>query len=187
MECSSYATTCPVYSVCDEKCTSPHCGRTHGANVNTRLIATYTERLLEVRRDFSLYEDRVVVQARWYLTRRFEHVVKLAALKGEFQQLTIRYRVNRYAGWVMAVGALVFAMCYYNSKGAALGIVGWIALGVMIVGAVLTALTYRNRRIRFVRFHSRSGRAGLDIGCAGNNVAVFEEFVAHVRRQIAKA
>jgi len=154
--------------------------------VNTRLIATYTERLLEVRRDFSLYEDRVVVQARWYLIRKYEHVVQLATLKGEFQQLTIRYRIYRYAGWVMAIGALVFAMCYYNSKGAALGIAGWLALGVMVFGAVFTALTYRNRRIRFARFNSRSGRPGLDIGCAGNSAAVFEEFVTHIRRQILK-
>jgi hypothetical protein len=154
--------------------------------VNTRLIATYTERLLEVRREFSLYEDCVVVRARWYLCRNYEHVVKLATLKGEFQQLTVRYRIHRYAGWVLAAGALVFAMTYYNSKGAALGSVGWVALGVLIVGAVATALTYRNRRIRFARFNSRSGRPGLDIGCAGNNVAVFEEFVGHVRRQILK-
>lgn len=155
--------------------------------MNTRLIATYTERLLEVRREFSLYEDRVVVRARWYLTRSYEHVVPLVQLKGDMQQLTIRYRIYRYAGWVLALGALLFAMVYYNSQGGPLGILGWAALGVLVVGALGTALTYRNRRIRFVRFLTRSGRAGLDIGCAGNRVGEFEAFVADVRRQIAKA
>ena len=148
------------------------------------LIATYTERLLEVRREFALYEDRVVVQARWRLKRRFEHVVKLATLKGEIQELTIRYRMYRYAGWVMAVGALVFAMSYYYAEGGALGIVGYIALGVMILGSAFMALTYPNRRVRFARFNSKSGLAGLDIGCAGNDMAVFKKFVEQVRRRI---
>jgi len=155
--------------------------------VNTRLIATYTERLLEVQREFLLYEDRVVVRACWYLTRRYEHVVPLVQLKGDMEQLTIRYRIHRYAGWVLAIGALLFSMIYYNNRGGPLGIFGWAALGVLVVGALGTALTYRNRRIRFVRFLTRSGRAGLDIGCAGNRVEEFEAFVANVRRQIAKA
>ncbi len=85
--------------------------------VNTKPIATYTERLLEVRRDFALYGDRIVVQARWWPNRRFENVVSLATLKGEVRELTIRYRMFRYAGWVMAIGALqIFAMSYYNAK-----------------------------------------------------------------------
>ncbi len=150
-------------------------------------VATYTERLLEVQRHFTLYADRVVVQARWYLFRRFEHVVPLASLRGETQPLTIRYRLYRRASWVLAVGALAFAVCYYEQRNAALGIVGWIALGVTILGALLTVLTYPHRRIRFVRFPSRSGRPGLDIGCAGNSEQAFEDFVAQVRRQIAKA
>jgi len=155
--------------------------------VNTRLIAAYTERLLEVQREVLLYEDRVVVRACWYLTRRYEHVVPLVQLKGDMEQLTIRYRIHRYAGWVLAIGALLFSMIYYNNRGGPLGIFGWAALGVLVVGALGTALTYRNRRIRFVRFLTRSGRAGLDIGCAGNRVEEFEAFVANVRRQIAKA
>jgi hypothetical protein len=154
---------------------------------NTQPIATYTERLLEVRREFALYSDRIVVQARWWPNRRFENVVPLATLKGEVSELTIRYRMFRYAGWVMAIGALVFAMCYYNAKGAPLGAIGYIALGVMILGAAFLAVTYPNRRIPFARFNAKSGRAGLDIGCAGNELAVFKTFVEQVRRQIRKS
>ena len=134
-----------------------------------------------------LYDDRVVVQARWRLKGRFEHVVRLAALNSEIQELTIRYRLYRNAGWVLAVGALVFAAAYYNAKGEPLGIVGNIAMGVMILGAALMAMTYPNRRIRFARFNSKAGRPGLDIGCAGNDVAVFKGFVEQVRRRISKA
>ena len=150
-------------------------------------IATYTERLLEVRREFELYEDRVVVRARWRLKGSFEHVVQLATLKAEIQELNIRYRVYRYAGWVMAMGGLVFAAAYYHAKGGPLGMVGHIAMFVMIIGTTAMALTYPNRRIRFARFNSKSGRAGLDIGCAGNDTAVFKQFVEQVRQRILRA
>lgn len=155
--------------------------------MNTKLIATYTERLLEVRREFALYEDRVVVQARWRLKGSFEHIVKLTTLKGDIQELTIRYRMYRYSGWVMAVGGLVFAMSYYYAAGGPLGIVGHIAMGVMILGSAFMALTYPNRRVRFARFNSKAGLPGLDIGCAGNDMAAFKKFVEQVRRQILKA
>ena len=154
--------------------------------MSTQPLATYSERLLEVRREFALYDDRVVVEARWFPNRRFQHVVKLAALKGEFQEITIRYRMYRYSGWVMAIGALGFAACYYNAGDAALGAAGYVALGVTICGAVLLALTVPHRRIRFARFHTQAGRVGLDIGSAGNDTATFEEFVQQVRRQIRR-
>ena len=152
--------------------------------MSTQPLATYSERLLEVRRDFTLYDDRVVVQARWLLNRRFEHVVTLATLKGEFQEITIRYRMYRYAGWLMAIGALAFAVCYYNAPNMVLRAVGYVALSVTICGAVFMALTYPHRRIRFARFHTQAGRVGLDIGSAGNDIAAFEKFVQQVRRQI---
>lgn len=152
--------------------------------MNTEPLATYSERLLEVRRDFALYDDRVVVEARWFPNRRFEHVVKLDTLKREFQEITVRYRMHRYAGWVVAVGALAYAACYYYAQDAALQVVGYVALGVTICGAVLMALTYPHRRIRFARFPTRAGRIGLDIGSAGNDIATFEKFVEQVRRQI---
>jgi len=101
--------------------------------VDMKPIATYTERLLEVRREFVLYEDQVIVRARWLLKGSFENVVKLATLKSEIQELTIRYRVYRYAGWVMAIGALGFAAAYYRAGGGPMGIPGHIAMGVMIL------------------------------------------------------
>jgi len=154
--------------------------------VNTQPLATYSERLLEVRRDFALYEDRVVVQARWFPNRRFQHVVKLATLRGDFEEITIRYRMYRYAGWIVALGALVFAVCTYDAQGGTLGIVGYGALGVTICGIALMAATYAHRRIRFARFPTQAGPAGLDIGSAGNDSATFENFVCQVRRQIRR-
>lgn len=149
-------------------------------------IANYMERLLEVRRDFTLYDDRVVVQARWFPNRRFEHVVKLNALTRAVQEVTIRYRMYRYAGWVLAVGALLYAACFYYAQDMALQTAGYVSLGVAIGGVLLMALTYPNRRIRFARFPTRAGRIGLDIGSAGSDIAAFEKFVEQVRRQIPR-
>lgn len=152
--------------------------------MSTQPLASYSERLLEVRRDFTLYDDRIVVDARWFPKRRFQHVVKLAALKGEFQEITVRYRMYRYAGWIMAAGALAYALCYYNDQNTSLRAVGYVALSVAVCGALLMALTYPHRRIYFARFHTQAGRIGLDIGNAGNDNATFEKFVGQVRRQI---
>jgi len=163
---------------------SPRHANDHEA-VSTEPLANYSECLLEVRRHFTLYDDRVVVEARWFPNRNFEHVVKLATLKGQFQEITVRYRMHRNAGWIIAIGALAYAVCqYYNAQDVALRAVGYAALGVTICGAVLMALTYPNRRIRFARFLTQAGRAGLDIGSAGNDIATFEKFVQQVRRQI---
>ncbi len=73
-------------------------------------LATYSERLLEVRREFFLYPDRVVVKAHWLLKGNFEHTVRLENLKSDYRRLVVRYRVYRYAGWVLAVGSLLFAV-----------------------------------------------------------------------------
>jgi len=155
--------------------------------VNSEPRATYSERLLEVRREFALYDDRVVVQARWFPNRRVEHVVKLKALKGEYKEIVVRYRLHRYAGWVLAIGSLVFAMCFYGAQNAELGVLGYLSLGTAIIGALLMAVTYSNRRIRFARFLTSKGRPALDIGCAGNDTAAFAQFTELVRRQIRKS
>ena len=155
--------------------------------MNAKPIATYVERLLEVRREFALYDDRIIVRARWRMRGDFENVVKLATLKGDIEELTIRYRIYRHAGWMTTAGGLVFAMSYYYAGGKALGVEGYLAMGTMILGSALMALTYPNRRIRFARFKSRTGHPGLDIGCAGNDMAVFRDFVAQVRWRIPKA
>lgn len=150
-------------------------------------LATYTERLLEVRREFALHEDRVLVRARWLPKRRFERVVELAGLEGDVQEIVVRYRMYRYAGWILAIGALAFAACSYGAGGGPLGVGGYLALAVTVAGALLVAITYPNRRIHFARFSSRGGRIGLDVGSAGNDTATFQQFVEAVRRQIRKA
>jgi hypothetical protein len=149
-------------------------------------LAAYSERLLEVKREFLLFPDHVVVRAQWLLKGRFEHTVRLSTLKSDYRPLVIRYRVFRYAGWVLALGGLFFAMVFYQSKGGPLGLWGYLTLGVAILGAVALAVTYPLRRLAFVRFDPKSGRGGLDIGSAGNDEAKFRGFVRAVQQQITR-
>lgn len=149
-------------------------------------IATYSERFLEVQRQFLLYPDQVVVRARWLLRGRFETSVPLDTLKRDDRRITVRYRLNFYAGWVLAAGALGFAIAFYGARGAMPGLLGLLAGAVGAVGGALLLLTHRHRRTVFARFDPLSGRGGLDIGLAGNDPDTFESFVREVRRQILR-
>ena len=56
-----------------------------------------------------------------------------------------------------------------------------------MLGSGLFAVTHPNRRIRFARVESKSGRGGLDIGMAGNSAEAYQAFVDKTKRQIATA
>ena len=139
--------------------------------MSTEPLATYSERLLEVRREFALYDDRVVVRARWFPNRRFEHVVKLATLKRECQEITVRYRciVMRAGSWYQGTGVCRLLLLRPGpARSRRLR-----GLGRRDLRRVLMALTYPHRRMRFARFPTRrSDRAGHRQ--RGNDVAAFE-------------
>lgn len=151
-------------------------------------LATYTERLLEVRRVFDLYRDRVVVRAHWLLkNKRIEHTVRLDSLKAAPREVKVRYRMHRYAGWVLAIGALIFAAAYYKAQGGPLGIVGYIGAAVTAVGVMLMAMTYNKRHVTFLRFDPITPPGGLDIARAGPDVERFDEFIKLLKKQIKKS
>lgn len=149
-------------------------------------LATYSERLLEVRRDFALYPDRVVVTARWLLRGHYQHIVQLRNLTSGHKRLVIRYRMYRIAGWVLALGSLAFAAIYYSASGGPIGVAGYAALSVAVFGAVALALAYPLRRLEFARFDTRAGRPGLDIGGRSADDPRFTEFVRAVDREIRR-
>jgi hypothetical protein len=150
-------------------------------------LAKYSEHLLEVRRDFVLFPDRVVVTARWLLRGRFEVVVPLGRLVPGHRRVIVRYRFFRYAGWVLAIGALTFAALYYPSRGENLSPVALCALAVAVAGALGTALAYPLRRLEFARFLTPTGRPGLDVGVGRGDAATFAAFVRAVDREIPRS
>jgi hypothetical protein len=149
-------------------------------------IDTYSERLLQVRRDFALYPDRVVIRARWLLGRRVEQTVQLACLSPEPRPLTIRQKAARWAGWIFALGLLILAMAEYNRKGGAVGPLEYAGALVAAAGAALIFVTYPPK-VRFVRFDAEPGKRALDIGRAGPDKQRFEQFVQRVQKQIRQA
>ncbi len=149
-------------------------------------LATYSERLLEVRRELALYDDRVVVTARWLFRGRFRHVVPLRDLTPSPRPLLVRYRVHRYAGWVLAAGSLGFAVIYWRAEGGPLGPFGFGALAGAAAGALLLALSFPLRRLECARFVTRSGRPGRDVGATGGDRERFQTFVAAVEQQLRR-
>lgn len=150
-------------------------------------IATYTESLLHVRRQFDLYPDRVTIRAHWrFKGKSYNQTVRLDTLKPETHELRIRYRIHYWAGWVLALASLAMAISVYQTHGRFVGPIAWAGLAMAVGGALTLAITHRDRRIRFVRFKTEEGRAGLDIGQAGPQRGQFDEFIRQIRKQIFK-
>jgi hypothetical protein len=126
------------------------------------------------------------VQASWLLRGHFETTVALGTLKRDFRRTTVRYRLNYYAGWVLAMAALGLAIAAYQARGRMPSVLGILCGTVGVAAGAVMLLTHRNRRMVFVRFDALVGRGGLDIGLAGSDASTFEAFVARVQGQIAR-
>ena len=147
-------------------------------------LATYTERLPQVRRVFSLYPDRVEVSARWTLGRKFQIVVKLKDLSGQVNRFTVKNRWFPKAVMIgsVAVGfALVLSRPGYPELLRRWAVIGWPIAGLAFVVAVLSL-----PRRQFVHFPRANGKPGLDICKAGPDIARFESFVTEVRKCITR-
>jgi hypothetical protein len=147
-------------------------------------IATYTERLPQVRRVFRLYPDRVEVAARWTFGRSYQIVVKLGDLSGQINRFTVK---NRWFPKGVMVGAIAVAFALVLSRGGypdlvhRLALLGWPVAGVAFVVALLSL-----PRRQFVHFPRADGRPGLDICKAGPDRDRFEDFVKEVRRCVTR-
>ena len=147
-------------------------------------LATYTERLPQVRRVFRLYPDRVEVAARWTLGRKFRITVRLADLSGQVNRFQVK---NRWLPRAVVVGSLAVALALVLSRarhpaGCSAAVLGWPAAGL----AFAVALICLPRHL-FVHFPRSDGKPGLDICKAGPDRARFEAFVAAVRQCIRRA
>jgi hypothetical protein len=148
-------------------------------------LATYTERLPQVRRVFRLFPDRVEVAAQWTLGRSYRITVKLADLSGQVNTFMVK---NRWMPKAVMVGALAVAVALvlnrpgYPDPVRHAALFAWPVAGLAFVLALLCL-----PRRRFIHFPRRDGKPGLDICQAGPDRARFEDFVNQVRRCIARA
>ncbi len=150
------------------------------------MIATYTERLIQVTRVFTLHPDRVEIRARWLFRGQFETRIPLASLSPEHTTIRIRYKLLKHAILALAAGVGVVALGrHWSQPLAPPSPLIWFGCGLTAAGFLVAALTAR--KVTFVRFRRKDGRPGLDIGRSGPQVAEFDEFVRTVRRQILSA
>jgi hypothetical protein len=148
-------------------------------------LATYTERLPQVKRVLHLFADRVEIAARWTLGRSYRTTVHLAELTPQFGFQSVRNRWFKRSvmiGSLAAAAAAVFGRDDYPGWIRHNALLGW---GIAALCAIVAAISYRRRR--FARFHRRDGRPGLDIFDAGPDRARFEAFLREVQSRIRKA
>lgn len=149
-----------------------------------RPMAAYTERLLPVRRDFALYADRVEVEARWLLGRRYRSRVKLDTLKPDHRPLQMRLKWHRYGIWTSVAGAIVVAFTMIPPRSGPLSWTTTVGIALGAAGLVLAMLT--RRPVLFARFDPVRKPGGLDIACAGPQTGDFDAFVRQIERQIRR-
>jgi hypothetical protein len=148
-------------------------------------LATYTERLPQVKREFRLYPDRVEVAAKWTFGRNFATTIRLRDLNAQFNTFRVK---NRWFGKAVVLGsiavacALVLSLPRYPELIRRFSVLGWPLAGVAFAVAL-----YSLPRRQFVHFPRRNGNPGLDICKAGPDRDRFEAFVAAVRKGITQA
>jgi hypothetical protein len=148
-------------------------------------LATYTERLPQVRRVFRLFPDRVEVAAKWTFGRNFQMTVRLADLVPQPRAFLVK---NRWFGKAVMLGSLAVAVAMvlslprYPDLVRRLAMLGWPAAGLAFAVAI-----YSMPRRQFVHFPRRDGGPGLDLCKAGPDRDRFEAFVAAVGQRIARS
>jgi hypothetical protein len=147
-------------------------------------IATYTERLLQVQRTFTLYPDHVQVQAHWRFGRNYTNNIPLDSLKPTTRETYIRYHFFRQALLIATIGLIFAVWPMYPRIPWPLPPYSIAGIIVTLIGLILAAFTYP--KILFLRFDSQKKAPGLDIARSGPDKAHFDDFVEAVRKQIKK-
>ena len=145
-------------------------------------IATYSDRIVSAKRQFTLMPDAVLVSGSTISGTRFELRVPLDSLQPERSR--IFYRQSAFwAGVGLAGGAGFVLIIITNLPGiewVSVPILSIIALGVL--GLLFAFIT--GRRLEVARFLTTSGTVGLDVIRAGRERDRFQSFVDAVTHQI---
>lgn len=148
-------------------------------------LATYTERLPQVKRTLSLFKDRVEISAAWTVGKNYQMVVQLADLTPQVKRFFVR---NRWFKRSILIGSLAVAAAVVFSRGdypdwiRRNALLGW---GIAGACAVMAFLTFPKRQ--FARFSTKSGRPGLDICRSGPDQARFDDFLEQIQKRIRNA
>jgi len=145
-------------------------------------IATYSDRIVSAKRQFTLTPDAVLVSGSTISGTRFEVRVPLDLLRPE--RSLIFYRQSAFwAGVGLAAGAGFVLIIISNLPGidwVSVPILSIIALGVL--GLLFAFIT--RRKLEVARFLTTRGTVGLDVIRAGRERERFQSFVDAVSHQI---
>lgn len=148
----------------------------------TEPLATYVERLPQVKRSFRLYKDRVEIDAAWTLGKDYSTTVRLNTLAPEIKKFFVR---NRWFKRSVLIGSLAVAAAIVFTRG---GYPQWVErnalFGWVIASACLMLAIVTFPKRQFARFNRTDGRPGLDICRASRDASRFDEFVQQVQRRI---
>lgn len=150
-----------------------------------KLLASYRESRLELRRRFDLFPDTIHVYGGGLFYPRVDHRIRLALIYPGHGRTWVRGKFFAYGMWALITVAIT---CAVNLAigGIAFLTQPWflIVFGVMAsFGLVLVAATIRP--VEFATFHTDAGVAVLDVGRSGPQAAEFDEFIAYLIERIA--
>ena len=145
-------------------------------------IATYAERLPQVRRVFCLYVDHVEITAGWTAGKSYQATVRLDDLSPKVTAIFVR---NRWLKKSIMIGSLALACAVVFPHGdypdfvRRTAMLGW-PLAALCMGIAI--ITFPKRR--FARFTRKDGQVALDICQAGPDRANFQDFIQKIQKQI---
>ncbi len=141
-------------------------------------IARYSERRFEGRRDFQLFEDRIVVIAKNYMGGESESSIMLNTLVP-----VLSHGRARGSEFSWAVVMVVVSVALLQSGTVDLfSYWGGMAFSLGIGGALMGIVTFR--KIEWVSLNSSVGILSLSIVKSGPDVASFDAFIERLLAQV---
>ena len=166
----------------------PECGR---LNEPLKLLATYREKQLGVRRVFFLYDDRIVVRAHRRLGNESEVSIRLNLLNPDLGVLRVRDKSFQAALTTFLTGTAMAAVSFYVAQSDRISLLEqvsfWIFVAVGALGLICLPMTFKRVEFYFFRDIRRPEVKLLDIARRGPDAGHFEEFVGELRRHIRLA
>lgn len=143
----------------------------------------YLERLPQVERTFQLFADRVEIDARWTLGRRFRTTVNLAELAPLASTFTVR---NKWFKKAVLVGSLAAGAALLIGRNTYFPQVQWASMlfwPVAGVGLLVAVRSFPKRQ--FARFRRKDGKPGLDL--CRTDPERYEAFLRELQARIRRA
>jgi hypothetical protein len=149
------------------------------------VLAQYSERRHEGRRDFALYSDRIEIRGKEYLGAEYEMTIVLKTLTPEIDRWRGRNKSCTAGFWLFFGSVIVAFILMRGFDHPAIGGATGPLWALALCGAFMLLATWR--RETYAIFKADSGVAALSIAKEGRQREQFEDFVSLVQRQIRAA